>query len=226
MRRPSSGRRQQARTRAALAAVSMATLLATGCGGSTQVDEYLQLPPSSFAGLKAGIACSAVFVAKRPLQEVIADELAGMPTAAGATAAPVVDPATQSVSVGYSAEAPPRVAVHRSGRGCTILPPGATPERAADLPNPEITRSRQRSPTGSWPDGTATAANPGLARVVEIPAIFAHAAYSGIGHRGQYITVIPSQNMVVVRTGLDPEEGGVLWRQDRFFADLIDALEP
>jgi CubicO group peptidase (beta-lactamase class C family) len=57
-----------------------------------------------------------------------------------------------------------------------------------------------------------------------IPAVFAHAAYSGIGHRGQYVTIIPSQELVVVRTGLDPEEGDVLWRQDRFFSDLIDVL--
>ena len=26
------------------------------------------------------------------------------------------------------------------------------------------------------------------------------------------------------RINLDPEEGDVLWRQDRFFADLIEAL--
>ena len=28
----------------------------------------------------------------------------------------------------------------------------------------------------------------------------------------------------MVRTGLDPEPSEVLWRQDRFVADLIDAL--
>jgi CubicO group peptidase (beta-lactamase class C family) len=57
-----------------------------------------------------------------------------------------------------------------------------------------------------------------------IPGVFSHAAYSGIGHRGQYVTVVPAQDLVVVRTGLDPEEGGVLWRQDHFFSDLIEAL--
>jgi CubicO group peptidase (beta-lactamase class C family) len=57
-----------------------------------------------------------------------------------------------------------------------------------------------------------------------IPGIIAHEAYSGIGHRGQYVTVVPSHQLVVVRTGLDPEVGDVLWRQDRFFSDLIEAL--
>jgi CubicO group peptidase (beta-lactamase class C family) len=57
-----------------------------------------------------------------------------------------------------------------------------------------------------------------------IPVVMAHQAFSGIGHRGQYVTVVPAHELVVVRTGIDPEEGGVLWRQDRFFADLIEAL--
>jgi CubicO group peptidase (beta-lactamase class C family) len=57
-----------------------------------------------------------------------------------------------------------------------------------------------------------------------IPGVIGHHAYSGIGHRGQYVTVVPSHDLVVVRMALDPEEGDVLWRQDRFFADLIEAL--
>ena len=57
-----------------------------------------------------------------------------------------------------------------------------------------------------------------------IPGVIAHEAYSAIGHRGQYVTVVPSHELVIVRTGLDPEVGDVLWRQDRFFADLIEAL--
>ncbi len=57
-----------------------------------------------------------------------------------------------------------------------------------------------------------------------IPFVMPYRAYSGIGHRGQYVTVVSSHELVVVRTGLDPEVGDVLWRQDRFFADLIAAL--
>ncbi len=57
-----------------------------------------------------------------------------------------------------------------------------------------------------------------------IPLYFPHDAYSAIGHRGQYVSVIPAFELVVVRTGLDPEVGGVLWRQDRFLEDVIGAV--
>jgi hypothetical protein len=53
-----------------------------GCGGPRQEDEYLAMPASSFAGLKAGLTCSAVFVAGRALEDVKVDELGGLPAAA------------------------------------------------------------------------------------------------------------------------------------------------
>jgi CubicO group peptidase (beta-lactamase class C family) len=49
-------------------------------------------------------------------------------------------------------------------------------------------------------------------------------AYSAFGSRGQCVTIVPSHDLVVVRTGLDAEDEGVLWRQDRFLRDVIDAL--
>jgi hypothetical protein len=151
-----------------------------GCAGPDQEDEYVALPASSFGGLKAGLACSATFVAGRTLPDVIADELGGLPKAAAGTRDPVVDPASRSVRVAYAPDAPPRVAVYRPGAQVWLQEP--------------------------------------------IPAIFADRAYGGIGHRGQYVTIVPSHELVVVRKGLDPEEGAVLWRQDRLVADLIDAL--
>jgi hypothetical protein len=48
--------------------------------------------------------------------------------------------------------------------------------------------------------------------------------FSAIGSRGQLVTVVPDRDLVVVRTGLDSEVGGVFWRQDRFVADVIEAL--
>jgi hypothetical protein len=36
--------------------------------------------------------------------------------------------------------------------------------------------------------------------------------------------VLPDEQLVVVRTGLDSEVDGVFWRQDRFVADTLEAL--
>ena len=110
------------------------------CAGSIQEDEYVALPTSSFAGLKAGMACSAVFVAGRSLEDVLVDELSGLPAAAAGAADPEIDRVSRSVSVAYGADSL-RVAVYRPGRGCTILPPGAGPELVRAIPNPEIDRS-------------------------------------------------------------------------------------
>jgi CubicO group peptidase (beta-lactamase class C family) len=49
-------------------------------------------------------------------------------------------------------------------------------------------------------------------------------AYSALGSRGQCVTIVPSRDLVVVRTGLDAEYDDVFWRQDRFLRDVIGAL--
>lgn len=94
----------------------------------------MALPPASFAGLKAGMACSAVFVAGRALEDVLVEELRGLPEGAARAGDPSVDRAARAVRVAFAPDQPPRLAVFRPGRGCTILAPGATLADAKRLP--------------------------------------------------------------------------------------------
>jgi len=48
-------------------------------------------------------------------------------------------------------------------------------------------------------------------------------AFTTSGARGQHSTIVPSKNLVVVRTGLDPLIGS-RWSQAEFTADVIDAI--
>ena len=136
------------------------------CAGSIQEDEYVALSTSSFAGLKAGMACSAVFVAGRSLEDVLVDELSGLPAAAAAAADPEIDRVSRSVSVAYGADSL-RVAVYRPGRGCTILPPGAGPELVRAIPNPEIDRSTRATASNLWPESIVQTSNDALTAVVK-----------------------------------------------------------
>lgn len=47
--------------------------------------------------------------------------------------------------------------------------------------------------------------------------------YTTAGNKGQFVTVVPKHNLVVVRTGVDP--AGVRWDLDEFIADLVKLLE-
>ncbi|MGH7518540.1 MAG: serine hydrolase domain-containing protein [Gemmatimonadales bacterium] len=47
-------------------------------------------------------------------------------------------------------------------------------------------------------------------------------AYTTDGRRGQHVSVVPSRQLVVVRTGLDPEPNG--WDQAGFVADVLAAI--
>lgn len=49
--------------------------------------------------------------------------------------------------------------------------------------------------------------------------------FAALGSRGQAIVVVPSRDLVVVRTGLDDEPGGVLFRIDKLTNAVIDALD-
>lgn len=46
--------------------------------------------------------------------------------------------------------------------------------------------------------------------------------YSTAGNKGQFVTVVPGQDLLIVRTGVDPL--GKRWVADRFVADVVDAL--
>ena len=47
--------------------------------------------------------------------------------------------------------------------------------------------------------------------------------YTTSGNKGQYVTVIPRHDMVVVRTGVDPN--GRRWRQDEFINAVVDVFD-
>ncbi|MGD2139041.1 MAG: serine hydrolase [Burkholderiales bacterium] len=47
--------------------------------------------------------------------------------------------------------------------------------------------------------------------------------YTTAGNKGQYVTVVPGQNLVIVRTGVDPN--GRFFQQHALVVDLIKALE-
>jgi len=49
-------------------------------------------------------------------------------------------------------------------------------------------------------------------------------AYTTSGARGQHTTIVPSKDLVVVRTGLDPFQGAN-WDQAEFLKDIIAAIE-
>lgn len=46
--------------------------------------------------------------------------------------------------------------------------------------------------------------------------------YTTAGNKGQYVTVVPGHDLVIVRTGVDPN--GVRFEQDQLVADIVKAL--
>jgi CubicO group peptidase (beta-lactamase class C family) len=205
--------------RAAVMLALWATGASMGCGGSGQEGEYVALPASSFAGLKAGMACSATFVGGRPLEGVLVDELGGLPAAARGAGDPVVDRARRSVSVAYDPHEPPRVAVHRPGRGCTTLPPGAGPELVTALPNPEIERSSGGADRDAWPEGVVRPPD-GLAAVVE--AAFDGRTY-GEGTKTIGVAVVHRGRLVAerYRQGFGPHTPYRTWSAAKMLTNAL-----
>jgi CubicO group peptidase (beta-lactamase class C family) len=171
-------------------ASSCVAIAALGCLRTPLPSEYEDA--SLLAGWKAGAACSAVFVAGRPLAAVLEDELGGLPEAAAALSDPAVYEPERLVEVAWSAGAPPRIAVHREGFGCTTLPPGASRADAAALPGFPLAPP---SDAGSlpWPDGDAT--GPALPRAA-LEAVLG-AAFDGRSYGDATRTI----GVVVVQRG-------------------------
>jgi len=46
--------------------------------------------------------------------------------------------------------------------------------------------------------------------------------FTTAGNKGQYVTVVPGHDLVIVRTGVDPE--GKRFLQDRLVAAVVEAL--
>jgi len=69
-------------------------------------------------------------------------------------------------------------------------------------------------------EGGADLAGLDLATLVDLPAEVFHA----VGHEGQFVSVIPSRQLVVVRLGLS--RGEHVWDHDAFLAMLMAAVPP
>jgi CubicO group peptidase (beta-lactamase class C family) len=46
--------------------------------------------------------------------------------------------------------------------------------------------------------------------------------FTTAGNKGQFVTIVPSHDLVIVRTGVDPD--GRRFEQDRLVADVVQAL--
>ena len=46
--------------------------------------------------------------------------------------------------------------------------------------------------------------------------------FTTFGNKGQYVSVVPSEGLVIVRTGVDPN--GIEYKQDRLVAEVLQAL--
>jgi CubicO group peptidase (beta-lactamase class C family) len=46
--------------------------------------------------------------------------------------------------------------------------------------------------------------------------------FTTAGNKGQFVTIVPSRDLVIVRTGVDPE--GRRWQQDRLVAAVVEAV--
>ena len=46
--------------------------------------------------------------------------------------------------------------------------------------------------------------------------------FTTAGNKGQYVTVVPGHDLLIVRTGVDPD--GKRFHQDQLVADVVKAL--
>lgn len=78
--------------------------------------------------------------------------------------------------------------------------------------SPAPTRAPQ---TGEWGYGAQFWL---LDQMPGVPA----GTFTTAGNKGQFVTVVPNQDLVIVRTGVDPD--GKRWKPERLVAAVIDAL--
>lgn len=124
--------------------------------------QAITVAPSAYhraiaAGYKAAFLCGGVFLAGRNEAQIESLELTGvypeyeriMPTLRGS-----VDRERGMVTVSFADNLPPRRAEYRKGRGCVLMPIGATP------PAPNAPRELPPPPPGrdmrAWPVGDTT----------------------------------------------------------------------
>ncbi|MGY6216933.1 serine hydrolase domain-containing protein [Methylolobus aquaticus] len=92
---------------------------------------------------------------------------------------------------------------------------------------PEGWVAYSRTPTPQSPDGEFGAhlwlRVPRYYQDPEGPAALPDVTFHAIGHEGQFVSVVPSHELVVVRLGLTRQAHG--WRHDRFLASVINAVE-
>jgi CubicO group peptidase (beta-lactamase class C family) len=148
-----------------LAALVLSALTAMPLGGQAQTPPPV-MRASIAAGYQAAFLCSAVFVAHRHPDAVARDELGpdvldqAADTSAGLRPTRVeVDTAVRAtLAVPSLADDPffrgqPRRAVFRTGRGCTLLPPGATLADTTRLPPVPGFAPPPGASSRLWPDG-------------------------------------------------------------------------
>ncbi|MDF0544285.1 serine hydrolase [Sphingobium sp. H39-3-25] len=103
------------------------------------------------AGLRALHICSGYFATEAPRALVDQTISANAPDAAKRKLEIKVDEQAKSVSVRFDDLLPPRIAVYRSGMGCTMLPIGASHELAQGLFRPTLMAPRMDDK--AWPMG-------------------------------------------------------------------------
>jgi CubicO group peptidase (beta-lactamase class C family) len=179
--------------------------------------------PSILAGWKAGAACSALFVAERPLEAVLEDELGGLPPGAYEIGDPVPDAVQRLVEVSYAEDQTPRIAAFREGFGCSLLPVGAGPAEVAALP-PYPASAPPRPPVAPWPEAKMAALDAPLSSafdaesygedtktigvvIVRDGRIIAERYRPGFGPRTQYRTWSVAKSLTGALLGVLVEEG-------------------
>jgi CubicO group peptidase (beta-lactamase class C family) len=177
----------------------LAALLAAFSGATIAQAQVIIATPSAYqrsiaAGYKAIFLCGGIFLAGRTEAQIESLELTGiypeydriMPTLKAN-----VDRARGMVSVSFIDTLPPRRAEYRKGRGCMLVPVGATP------PLPSEPREAPPPPAGrdlrAWPVGDTT----GVIRVAGPVAVQMNRAFDGESFgKGTRTTAL-----VVVRDG-------------------------